>query len=218
MHAPVFLREPERVDRTVSEWRHRLHGDNIVDHVVCLKAEFLWHTIISNENGEFYTYDIYPYLNRSVCLLIGSPTWWRFTFCSSGSSLVFWWRDAPLVREFRMWGRRCKQWDFHWFQGWGLLSQFSPFRYFPHFPLLSKQTFAIEYRVYISQVSPQLSCGDTCLIWMWFRESNRYFCKMENFAYGEISERSFSNPHPWTIKCVSVESGQPCHDNISWYI
>ena len=83
-------------------------------------------------------------------------------------------------------------------QGWGLLSQFSPFRYFPHFPLLSKQTLAIEYRVHIWQVSPQLSCGDTCQIWMWFRESNRYFCKLENFAYGEISERSFSNPHSWT--------------------
>ena len=23
-----------------------------------------------------------------------------------------------------------------------------------------------------------------------------YFCKIENFAYGEINERSFSNPHP----------------------
>ena len=80
--------------------------------------------------------------------------------------------------------------------GWGLLSLFSPFRYIPHFPLLSKQTLAIEYLVYISQVSPQLSCGDTCQIWMWFRESSGYFCKIENFAYGEISERSFSNPHP----------------------
>ena len=37
-------------------------------------------------------------------------------------------------------------------RGWGLLSQFPPFRYFPHFPLLSKQTLAIEYRVYIWQV------------------------------------------------------------------
>ena len=100
-----------------SNCSHRLHGDNIVDHAVCLKAEFLWHTVLSNENGEFYTYDIYPYLNRSVCLLMGSPTWWRFTFCSSGSSLVFWWRDAPLVREFQMWGSRCKQWDSQWFQG-----------------------------------------------------------------------------------------------------
>ena len=67
---------------------------------------------------------------------------------------------------------------------------------FSTFPLLSKQKLAIEYRVHIWQVSPQLSCGDTCQIWMWFRESNRYFCKIENFAYGEISERSFSNPTP----------------------
>ena len=117
VHAQVFFREPKRVHPTASEWRHRLHGDNIVDHVVCLKTEFLWQAVLSNENGEFYTYDIYPYLNRSVCLLMGSPTWWRFTFCSSRSSLVFWWRDAPLVREFQMWGRRCKQWDSHWFQG-----------------------------------------------------------------------------------------------------
>ena len=89
-------------------------------------------------------------------------------------------------------------------QGWELLSQFSPFRYFPHFLLLSKQTLAIEYHVYIWQVSPQLSCGDTCQIWMWFRESNRYFCKIENFAYGEISERSFSNPHPWTTDKINA--------------
>ena len=27
-----------------------------------------------------------------------------------------------------------------------------------------------------------------------------YFYMIENFAYGEINERSFSNPHPWT-KC-----------------
>ena len=83
-------------------------------------------------------------------------------------------------------------------QGWGLLSQFSSFRYFPYFPLLSKQVLTIEYRVYIWQVSPQLSCGDTCQIWLWFRESSRYFCRIENCAYGEISERSFSNPHPWS--------------------
>ena len=32
---------------------------------------------------------------------------------------------------------------------------------------------------------------------MCFKKSNSYFCKIENFAYGEINERSFSNPHPW---------------------
>ena len=84
-------------------------------------------------------------------------------------------------------------------QGWGLLSQFPPFRYFPKFSALSKHTLTVRYRVYIWQVSPKLSCGDTCQIWMWFEESNMYFCEIKNFAYGEINERSFSNPHPWPI-------------------
>ena len=55
---------------------------------------------------------------------------------------------------------------------------------------------ALEYHVYIWQVSPQLSCGDTWLIWMWSKESNRFFRKIENFANREIYERSFSNPRP----------------------
>ena len=84
-------------------------------------------------------------------------------------------------------------------QGWGLLSQFPPFRYFPKFSSLSKHTLTVEYRVYIRQVSPQLSCGETCQILMWFKESNMYFCEIENFAYGEINEWSFSNPHPWPV-------------------
>ena len=81
-------------------------------------------------------------------------------------------------------------------QGWGLLSQFPPFRYFRNFSALSKHTLDIEHHVYIWQVSPQLSCCDTCQVWMWIKESNSYFCEIENFAYGETNERSFSNPHP----------------------
>ena len=87
--------------------------------------------------------------------------------------------------------------------GWGLLSQFPPFRYFPNFLESQKHALAIEYHVYIWQVSPQLSCGDTCQIWMWSKESNRYFCKIENFACGEISERSFSNPHTWSMSSTA---------------
>ena len=81
--------------------------------------------------------------------------------------------------------------------GRGLLSQFSPFCYFPNFSASPKYMLAIVYRVPIWQVLPQLSCGDTCQIWMWCKWSNRYFDRIENFAYGEINERSFSNPHPW---------------------
>ena len=46
------------------------------------------------------------------------------------------------------------------FLGWGLLSQFPPFRYFPKISALRKHTLAVEYHVYIRQVSPQLSSGD----------------------------------------------------------
>ena len=65
---------------------------------------------------------------------------------------------------------------------------------------------AIDYHVYIWQMSPQLSCGDTCQIWMWFKGSSSYFCKIENFAYGEINEQSYSNPHPWTDRFRAVVS------------
>ena len=93
-------------------------------------------------------------------------------------------------------------------QGWGSLSQFPPFRYFPKFSALSKHTLPVEYHVYIWEVSPQPSCGDTCQIWMWFEESNMYFREIENSAYGEINERSFSNPHP---RATSYCPNQWCH-------
>ena len=31
---------------------------------------------------------------------------------------------------------------------------------------------------------------------MWLKEFNRYYSKIENFAYGEMNERNFSNPRP----------------------
>ena len=39
---------------------------------------------------------------------------------------------------------------------------------------------------------------------MWFEESNMYFCKIENFPYGEIKKQSFSNPLPWSQQSVSA--------------
>ena len=88
-------------------------------------------------------------------------------------------------------------------QGWGLLRQFPLFRYFSHFPSLSKQKLALEYRIYIWQVLPQLSCCDTCQIWMWLKESNRYFYKIENFTYGEINEWNLSNPTPGVVPVMA---------------
>ena len=91
-------------------------GDNEVDHAVCLIAEFQMQTVLSNANGQFYTTMIYPCFSRGVWFSIGLPAWWRFGLCSSGSSLVSQWRDAPLMCEFQMWQHRCKQIEPHWFQ------------------------------------------------------------------------------------------------------
>ena len=74
------------------------------------------------------------------------------------------------------------------------------FRFFPNFSPLSKYTLDFEYHVYIWQVSPQLSCGDNCQIWMWFKEHDRYICKIENFAYREINEQSLGTPTPGRMK------------------
>ena len=68
-------------------------GDNEVDHALYLKVEFQMHTVLSNENGEFYTTTIYPCFSRSVYVFsMGSPAWWRFGLCLSGNSLVSRWR------------------------------------------------------------------------------------------------------------------------------
>ena len=113
-----FLREMERVKSNCARPASSAsRGDNEVDHAVCLKAEFQMPTVLSNENGKFYTTMIYPCFNRSVYFSMGSPAWWRFGLRSSRCSLVSRWRDAPLLREFQMWRRKCKQIDPHWFQG-----------------------------------------------------------------------------------------------------
>ena len=91
--------------------------------------------------------------------------------------------------------------------GWGLLSQFPPFRYSPYFSASPKYMLVIEHHVHIWQVSPQLSCGDICQIWMWLVESNRYFSRIENFAYGEINEQRFSNPTPVQVSITRLILG-----------
>ena len=86
--------------------------------------------------------------------------------------------------------------------GMRLLSQYPPFRYFPNFSASQKYMFTREFHLLIRQVSPQLSCANTCKIWMWYRKSKRYFGRIEHCANKEINERRFSNPHTWsTMLC-----------------
>ena len=59
-----------------------------------------------------------------------------------------------------------------------LLSRFSP---------LPKHLQPMECHVYIWQVSPQFSCGDTHQIWKWFEEFTRYICQIKNFFNGKLT-------------------------------
>ena len=93
---------------------------------------------------------------------------------------------------------------YHWVYGmcghtglkWGVTKPISSVPLFSEFSSLVKHMLTIEGHVCIWQVSPQLSCGDTCQIWMWFNEFDNHFCK--NFAFREINQRSLSNPRPWS--------------------
>ena len=80
---------------------------------------------------------MYP-LDDVIMIIVCS----RFIWCLDWNipGLLHWlWGNCPSASEVIL--------------GWGLLSQFPPFRYFPNFPSLSKQTLVIEYHVYIWLVS-----------------------------------------------------------------
>ena len=73
----------------------------------------------------------------------------------------------------------------------------------------------IEYHTYIWRVLPQLSCGDTCQIWMWCKGSKRHFGRIENFAYREINEQSYSNPHPRIMSALNpLGYGSPNQESL----
>ena len=72
------------------------------------------------------------------------------------------------------------------------------------FSALSKHHLAIECHFHILQVSSQLSCGDTRQIKMWFKESNRYFCKMKHCLIERVTNVALESPAPvlttmWSI-------------------
>ena len=93
----------------------------------------------------------------------------------------------------------------------GVLSQIPPSHYFPNF----SASFFIEYHVYIWQGYTS-SAPVTPVKYECEADSKRYICKINNFAYREITKRSFGIPHPrahhvrpakfvmiWTITLVA---------------
>ena len=79
-------------------------------------------------------------------------------------------------------------------QRWGYLSNLLCSVFSPFFSEWPKHWLLIEYHIHISQVSLQLSCGDTCEIWMWFKGSDWYFCKSNISPDKNIDEQSLVIP------------------------
>ena len=61
-----------------------------------------------------YNYDI-SVVQQVGMIINGFARLVKVRSCSSGSSLMFWLCDTPLVCEFQMWGRCGKQTDANWF-------------------------------------------------------------------------------------------------------
>ena len=62
---------------------------------------------------------------------------------------------------------------FNQLQGWGLLKLRSLIAPLAKFSILLKYLSDYLHQIHIWQVSPQLSCGDTCQIWTWYSIGNQ---------------------------------------------
>ena len=102
--------------------------------------------------------------------------------------------DKVLIKSLQLiWRTGTHSWNLQTSEV-GVTKPISSVPPFLLFSTLSIYTLAIEYHVYIWQVSPQLSCGDTWQIWMWFKESNRYF---------KLTNRVLVTPTPGLQKSCS---------------
>ena len=115
-----------------------------------------------------------------------------------------------MIRKFRSGLCRCTSMvnnyrGYVWNdQRWGLLSQFSPFCYFPRFSESSKHWLPIEYHVHIWQVSLQLGCSDTLQIWTRCKGSNRTFAGSKISPWEKLVTRSLVLPT--TGLCIITEA------------
>ena len=65
--------------------------------------------------------------------------------------------------------------------------------------LLSKYLLDYLHHIHIWQVSPQLSCGNTCQIWTWYTIASMYFGDAEKLGKRRNGGNWLSNSNPWFI-------------------
>ena len=66
--------------------------------------------------------------------------------------------------------------------GWGLLKLCSSISPSAKVSIWQKYLLHSLNLIHVWQVSLQLSCGDTCQIWMWYSIANMYFCDVEKLG------------------------------------
>ena len=98
----------------------------------------------------------------------------------------------------------------HWshpaIKGWGFSKPISSVLLFCEFLALSKHTLAVEYNIHIWQVLPQLGWSNTCQIYMWFKESYRYFCRIKNLLTEKLTTGGLVTPPQYnSIDCIWIK-------------
>ena len=134
-----------------------------------LKASAIWHfrpsvaTLVIPYPEGLYLYVMTSVVWCSIPLLIHSAAAYQSRRLTLGL-------DALLHTTF-VYGHPSPNVSNDLAYRWGFMGRVNyanSIRYFAYFSASWIHTLAIEYHVYIWQMSPQLSCGDTCKIWMWF--------------------------------------------------
>ena len=74
----------------------------------------------------------------------------------------------------------------------------------------SKHWLLAEYHIHISQVSPQLTCGDTWKIYVWSKGSNSYFCKSKIVTDTTNSVLATTIPVPISTCIATITSTVQC--------
>ena len=67
------------------------------------------------------------------------------------------------------------------------------------FSILPKCLFMSLNRIHISKVLLEMSCGDTCQIWIWYSIANVCFCNAENVWKKQNWGNRLCNPYPWPL-------------------
>ena len=83
---------------------------------VCLKAEFLFHTVLANQTAVFNTTRVYSCLNRLIFTVFPQM---KLDFVQAVVPWWSQWRGTQPVCEFQMWNLRCRQFDSWWFHETG---------------------------------------------------------------------------------------------------